>query len=83
MPPSNSSSQSEALKRNKHCPRILAAASKRSTCARVQIGFPDDGHHASARTVGVVPTADSRTEKLLMYLNALGPEGIRVTEMFG
>ena len=39
---------------NRRCPRIVATASKR-------------GHHASARTVcvvRVVPTADSRTERL-------------------
>ena len=55
--------QSEAIERNKRCPQIVAAGSK-----HVPI-ISDDGHHASAsaRTVcvvQVVPTADSRTERL-------------------
>ena len=46
--------------------RIVAAASKRGMCPCVQMVF-DDGNHASASTVcvvRVVPTADSRTERL-------------------
>ena len=64
--------QSEALERNKRRPRIVAAASKHGTriCVRM---ISDHGHHASARTVcvvQVVPTADSRTERLHVLLTA-------------
>ena len=48
------------------------AASKHSTCTRVQM-ISDDGHHASARTVcvvRVVPMADSWTERPCVLLTA-------------
>ena len=62
--------QSKALEHNKCRPRIAAAASKHGTCTRVRM-ISDDCHHASARTVRVVrviPTADSRTERLCVLL---------------
>ena len=69
--------QSEALERNKRRPRIVATASKRGTCPRLRMIFDgfliDDGYHASARSicvVRVVPTADSRTERLRVLLAA-------------
>ena len=55
---------------NRRHPRIVAAASKCSTCTHVQM-IPDDGHHASARTVcvvRVVSTTDSSTERLCVQL---------------
>ena len=76
MPPSNSchpqilATQSEALERNEHRPRIVATASKRVMHTRVQM-ISDNAHHARARTVCVVqvlPTADSRTERLRVLL---------------
>ena len=72
MPPSNSSCTIRNSERNKHRPRIVAAASKRGTRTRVRI-ISDDGHYASTRTVCVVravPTADSRTERLRILLTA-------------
>ena len=51
---------------NRRCTRIVAAASKRGMRPCVRIVF-DDGNHVSASTVcvvRVVPTADSRTERL-------------------
>ena len=62
----------EALEQNKRCAQIVAATSKRVTRMRVRM-LSDDGHHASARTVcvvRVVPTADSRTERLRVLLIA-------------
>ena len=58
--------QSKVLDRNKRHPRIVAAASKHGTHTHVRM-ISDDGHHASTRTVcvvRVVPTTDSRTERL-------------------
>ena len=52
-------------------PRIVTAARKRGTPTRVQIS--DNRHHASTRTVcvvGVVPMADSRSERLHVLLTA-------------
>ena len=70
--------QSEALERNKRRPRIVVAASKRGTCPRLRMIFNgflfDDGYHASAKSicvVRVVPTADSRTERLRVLLQRL------------
>ena len=62
--------QSKALEHNKCRPRIAAAASKHSMCTRVRM-ISDDCHHTSTRTVRVVqviPTADSRTERLCVLL---------------
>ena len=62
--------QSEALERNKCRPRIVAAASKHGMHPSVRMIF-DDSHYASARTVHVVqvvPTADSRIERLHVLL---------------
>ena len=55
---------------NQRCPRIVAVASKRGTRTHEQM-ISDDSHHASTRTVCVVrviPTADSRTERLRVLL---------------
>ena len=63
---------------NRRRPRIVAAQSealernKRGTRTRVRM-ISDDGHHASARTVfvvRVVPTVDSRSERLRILLTA-------------
>ena len=62
--------QSETLERNKCCLQIVAAASKQGTCTRVWM-ISEDSHHTSARSVRVVqvvPTADSRTERLCILL---------------
>ena len=59
--------QSEALEQNQRHPRIVAAASKRSMRTCMQIIC----HHASTRAVcvvRVVPTTDSRTERLRVLL---------------
>ena len=55
---------------NKRHPQIVAAASKCGMCTRVQM-ISGDGHHTSTRTVcvvQVVPTADSRTERMRVLL---------------
>ena len=62
--------QSDALERNEHWPRIVATASKRGMHTHVRM-ISDNAHHTRARTVCVVrvlPTAESGTERLHVLL---------------
>ena len=64
-------------------PRIVAAGNKRGTRPCVQM-ISDDGSHASASTVcvvRVVPTADSRAERLRILL-AASSNHHRLTHMY-
>ena len=61
--------QSEGFERNRRRPQIVATASKRGTCTCVQM-ISDDASARTACVAQVVPTADSRTERLRVLLTA-------------